>query len=81
VPELLQDLQAVHAGHLDVAEHQVRGFVLDQLDALFASGGEDHLVAGVFERHLERLANLDVVVNDQDACLQRDSVRTVRIAR
>ena len=55
--------------------------VLDQLDAFLAGGRQHHIVAGVFERHLERLANLGVIVDDQDAWLHRDSVRTVRMAR
>ena len=81
VPQLLQHLEAVHARHLDVEKHQVGRFALDQLDAFLAGRRQHHVVAVVFERHLQRLADRGVVVDDQDAWLHRDSVRTVRMAR
>ena len=57
VPQLLQHFEAVHARHLDVEEDQVGRFALDQLDALFAGGGEHHVVALVLEGHLQRVAD------------------------
>ena len=81
MPELLQDLEPVHAGHLDVEEDEVWRFTLDELDAFVAGGGLQHLVAFVFENHPQRVADGGLVVDDQDARLQRDSVRMVRIVR
>ena len=81
VPQLLQHFEAVHARHLDVEEHQVGRLALDQLDAFLAGRRQHHVVAVVLERHLQRVANRRLVVDDQDAWLHRDSVRTVRMAR
>ena len=82
MPQLLQDFEAVHARHLDVEEHEIRRFTLDQLDAFLAGRRQHHVVAVVFQRSsFNDLRITDLVVDDQDAWLHRDSVRTVRIAR
>ena len=65
VPQLLQHFEAVHARHLDVEEHQVGRLALDQLDAFLAGGRLHHVVAVVFERHLQRVADRRLVVDDR----------------
>ena len=74
VPELVQDLEAVHAGHLDVEEDQVGRLALDQLDAFLAGRRLHHVVALVGERLLQRGANGRLVVDDENARLHRVSV-------
>ena len=81
VPQLLQYFEAIHARHLDVEEHEIGRFPLDELDAFLARRRQHHVVAVVLERHLQRVADGGLVVDDQDAWFHRDSVRTVRIAR
>ena len=81
MPQLLQHFEAVHARHLDVEEHEVGRFALDQLDAFLARRRQHHVVAVVLERHLQRVADRRLVIDDQDAWFHRDSVRTVRMAR
>ena len=81
VAQLLQHLEAVHAGHLDVEEDQVGRFALDQRDALFAGRRLHDFVAFVLEDHLQRVADRGFVVDDQDAWFHRISVRTRADAR
>ena len=75
----LQHLEAVHARHLDVEEHQVRRFALGLRNALFAGRRRQDVVALVLEDHLQRVADRGFVVDDEDAWLHRGSIRTVRM--
>ncbi len=65
--EALEHLEAVHAGHLDVEEHEIERLALGQGDAIGSGGGEQALVALVLEDHLQRLADARFIVYDQDA--------------
>ena len=67
VPELAQDLQSVHPWHLDVEEYQIGAVTLDTQQTFLPARREDGVVAVVFEDHLERIADRDLVVDDQDA--------------
>jgi hypothetical protein len=67
VPQPLEHLDAVHAGHLDVQQHEVRRFTLGQREPLLTGGGAEELVAFVLERHAERVADGGLVIDDQDA--------------
>ena len=63
----IQHVEAVHAGHLDVEEHEVGRLALGERQALLAGGGADEVVPFVFERHPQRVADGRFVVDDQDA--------------
>ena len=62
-----QHLEAVHARHLDVEQHQVRRLALGEREPFLAGRGADELVAFVFERHPQRIADGRLVVDDEDA--------------
>ena len=49
VPQPLQHFDPVHAPHLDVEEHEIGRVAFDLLDAFFAGGRVQHLVALVLE--------------------------------
>ncbi len=55
--QLAQHLEAVHARHLDVEQHQVGPLALHGGDALLAGGGADELVVLVLEDHPQRVAD------------------------
>ena len=81
MPEPLQHLDAVHAGHLDVEEHQVGRLALGLRDAVLAGGRGQHLVALVLEDHLQRIADRGFVVDDQQSrfhYFQRTIIRRLR---
>ena len=63
----LEHFDAVHAGHLDVEQHEVGRLALGEREALLAGRGADELVAFVLERHPQRVADGRFVVDDQDA--------------
>ena len=63
----IEHLEAVHAGHLDVEQHEVGRFALGQRQPFLAGRGADELVAFVLERHPQRVADGRFVVDDQDA--------------
>ena len=67
VAQPLEHLDAVHAGHLDVEQHQVRRLALGQREPLLAGRRAEELVAFVLERHPQRVADRRFVVDDQDA--------------
>ena len=64
-----QQLDAVHAGHLQVGEHQVGRELLQLAQRLEPVGGGLDLVALVAQELGERGARVDLVVDDQDASL------------
>ena len=63
----LEHLDAVHARHLDVEQHEVGRFALGEREPFLAGGGADELVAFVLERHPQRVADGGFVVDDEDA--------------
>ncbi len=62
----LEHLDAVHARHLDVEQHEVGRLALGERQPFLAGRGAEELVALVFERHLQRVADRRFVVDDQD---------------
>ena len=67
LPELGQDLEAALARHLDVQEDEVDADrLLEHLQAVLARPGLEELVALVLEDHLQGLADVLLVVDDQD---------------
>jgi len=67
VAQPLEDLDAVHAGHLHVEQHQIRRLALGQRQAFLSGGGADDVVALVLERHLQRVADRRLIVDYEDA--------------
>ena len=65
--EALEHLEAVHARHLHVEQDEIGRLALGQRQAFLAGGRADELVAFVFERHAQRVANGGLVVDHQDA--------------
>ena len=79
-----QDVEAVHARHLHVEQHQVGRFPFDQREPFLAGRGSGDVVAVVLERHPQRFADPCVIVDDEYAWLghsQRPSTRTVNRRR
>ena len=62
----LQRLQSVHPRHLDVEKDGVRSVTADRLDPVRTRGGLQTLVLFVLEDHPQRLADVLLVVDDQD---------------
>ena len=69
--QALQRLEAVHAGHLDVEEHEIGRLALGEREPVLARCGSEELVAFVFEDHPQRIADGGLVVDDQDARFHR----------
>ena len=63
----LEHFEAVHAGHLDVEQHQVGRLALGERQPLLPGRGQDALVALRIRGHPQRVADGRLVVDDQDA--------------
>ena len=63
----LEHLEAVHARHLDVEQHEIGRLALGQRQPLLAGRRAEELVALVLEGHPQRVANGRLVVDDQNA--------------
>ena len=72
----LQHLEAIHARHLDVEQHQVGRLAVGQRQAVLAGGGAVHVEALVLENHLERVANRRLVVDHQNPWFHREAGRS-----
>ena len=66
--DVLLQFHAVHAGHLDVEQRHVVPFVLQRLQRLGGVLRRRDLVAVLAEPVIERVADRELVVDDQDAC-------------
>jgi hypothetical protein len=64
--QLAQQIDARHARHLEVREHEVRRLLLDLAQRLESVGGYLHLVALVAEQGTEGVAGVRLVVDDED---------------
>ena len=62
-----QHLVTVHAGHLEVEQHEVEGLAIDLLQRLGAVGGSDDLVAPGPESERQRATDGGVVIYGEDA--------------
>ena len=65
--EVLQRLQAVHAGHLHVEKHQIRRLALRHDQAVRAARGLEDIVALVLENHAEGFPDLRFVIDDENS--------------
>jgi hypothetical protein len=63
----LQHFEAVHAGHLDVEQHEVWQIAVGDDQPVLPGRGALHLVAFVLENHLQRVADRRLVIDHQDA--------------
>ncbi len=63
----LEHLDAVHAGHLHVEQHEVGRLALGERQPFLAGRGAEELVALVLEGHPQRVADGGLVVDDEDA--------------
>jgi hypothetical protein len=79
--QLLQDLEPVHLGHLDVEEHEVRRLLLGELEPHRPVRGEEDLVALVLEDHLEGRADGVLVVDDEDPRLHGRLSTSIRVRK
>ena len=64
--DLLYGLDAVHPGHHDVEQHEIRPKLADLLQRFDAVAGGDDLVALAFEPHLQDLDIVGDIVDDED---------------
>jgi hypothetical protein len=64
VSQALEDVDAVHAGHLHVEQHEIRRLTLGECETLLAGRCAKKLVPFVFERHPQGIANRALVVDD-----------------
>ncbi len=74
--DALQNLQAVHAGQLDIEQHQLRGVVLHLLEGLLTTGSGDHVVTLLEQGLLKRPANQMFVIDNQNSCITHDYPRS-----
>src|SRR5213594_4002376 len=65
--DLVEHLQAVHLGHPDVDQRGVEDLMADQPDRLAPARRQGDVVAPAAQRLAQELADIDVVVDDQDA--------------
>ena len=76
-----EHLEAVQLGHLDVEEHEVRALLLGELEPDGAVGGQQHLVALVFEDHAQRGTDRVFVVDDQNPRLHGRFSTSMRVRK
>ena len=66
-PDALQRVEPVHAGHLDIQEHEVRRLALGDGDAVGTARSLEHFESLVLQDHPHRAADLRLVIDDQNA--------------
>ena len=69
--DLLEHLQAVHAGQHHVQQDQSRRFALESLQRLVSAGGFGYGKAFLFQIEPHQVADVGVVIYQQDALLFR----------
>ena len=62
----VEHLEAVHAGHLHVEQHEIGRFALGERQSFLAGRGADELVSLVLEGHPQRVSNRRFVVYHED---------------
>ena len=67
----VEDLQPVHAGHLDVEENRVDALRVEARESSLSVGRGQHLITLVLEDHPERIADARIIVNHQDPSSHR----------
>ena len=65
--QTIEHFEAVHAGHLDVEQHEIGTLALDERESLLPCRGPDEVVALVLERHPQGVADGGFVIDDKDA--------------
>ncbi len=79
--QMLDELQAVHAGHLQVGDDHVETLLLQPLEGFDGAGEALHLVARLVQHVGHRMAGLRVVVHDQDAAEVQAGFLATRFTR
>ena len=77
---MLEQLVATHDRHLEVGDGERRLHLPEHLDALAPVAGQPALVAGAEENLVEDLADLAIVVDDQDVLAVRHEILPSRPA-
>lgn len=67
----LEHVHALETGQVEVQQHQVRGFLLDELDAAQAVGGRQRFIAARVETILQHRDDVLVVVDYENLGLHR----------
>ena len=70
--DVLDELQTVHARHVDVADHQVEVGIADRVPAIHAVHGDLDFVAAIRQQLAFGLANCERIIDDQNALLGGD---------
>ena len=65
--QTIEHLDAVHARHLHVEQHEVRRLTFSEREAFLAGRRADDVVPFVLEGHFERVADRRLVVDDKNA--------------
>jgi hypothetical protein len=66
-PDSAEQGVAIFEGHADIAHDEVGQLARHGLDARVGSGGDGDLDAGAFEDHREHVADVGLVIDDEDA--------------
>ena len=69
--QFLAQVEAVHAGHFHVEEHQVVGLLLEELERLVGVADRRRFQPGFFERMADHAPADDLVVDHEDLLLER----------
>ena len=71
--QTLADLDAIHVGHHDIEEDEIRFFLFDEIERLEAVVGSRHADVFAFQLSLQQLDVDGLVIDDQDRGCCHDS--------
>ena len=72
--QLLQQLNAVHAGHLEIGQGEIETAITSELQRSFAGSGRGNIVSGAGQNLLQNVALWFVVVNYEYGFSWHDSI-------
>jgi hypothetical protein len=67
-----QDIHAVAVGQGEIEQDQIKAPLADAMQALLPGGGSLHVVPFHFEKGLQRLADLGLIIDDEHRAHGRD---------
>jgi len=76
--ESLEDLKAGQAWHIQIKQHEVRSFLLDQLERLHPIACNHGSIVGGLQTILQHGGNIRIVVDDENFGLHQNPVKRER---